>query len=160
MFWIVTIAVILLDQISKYIVLHYLPQGEFINIIDGWFGLSFIWNDGASFSILEGRQTLFLIITVAALLGMVWLLPRIPRDYRFFRACLGAFTGGAIGNFIDRLRFGKVIDFLYMRYYTSNIADAFLTVSVILICLMLLFGRAGKLLEGKNKEKNKYDKDV
>lgn len=151
MFWIVAAAVILLDQISKYIVLHFMQEGQFISIIDGWFGISFIWNDGASFSMLEGRQTLFLVITVLALIGMAWLLPRVPRDYRFFRACLGAFTGGAIGNFIDRVRFGRVVDFLYMRFYTSNIADAFLTVSVILICLMLLFGKEGKLLEGKKK---------
>ena len=152
MFWIVMIGVILLDQISKYIVLHTLPAGEFISIIDGWFGLSLLWNDGASFSILEGRQTLFIIITVLALLGLAWLLPKVPREYRFFRACLGAFAGGAIGNFIDRLRFGQVVDFLYMRFYTSNIADAFLTVSVIIICLMLLFGKEGKLLEGKKNE--------
>ena len=151
MFWIVMIAVILLDQASKMIVLHTMQEGQFINIIDGWFGLSFIWNDGASFSMLEGRQTLFLIITVLALIALAWLLPKVPREYRFFRACLGAFAGGAIGNFIDRLRFGKVVDFLYMRFYTSNIADAFLTVSVILICLMLLFGKAGKLLEGKKE---------
>ena len=152
MFWIVMIIVILLDQISKYIVLNYLPPGEFISIIDGWFGLSFIWNDGASFSILEGRQTLFIVITVVALVAIFMLLRHIPKDYRFFRACLGAFTGGAIGNFIDRLRFGQVVDFLYMRFYTSNIADAFLTVSVILICLMLIFGKEGKLLEGKKDE--------
>ena len=157
MFWIVMFSVILLDQLSKYLVLHFLPEGQFISLIDGWFGLSFIWNDGASFSILEGRQALFLIITVAALIGIAWLLPRIPREYRFFRACLGAFTGGAVGNFIDRLRFGKVVDFLYMRFYTSNIADAFLTVSVILICLMLLFGKEGKLLEGKTKNGRKTD---
>ena len=152
MFWIVMFAVILLDQISKYIVLHTLEEGQLISIIDGWFGLSFIWNDGASFSMLEGRQTLFIIITVLALIALFWLLPKVPKEYRLFRACLGAFAGGAIGNFIDRLRFGKVIDFLYMRFYTSNIADAFLTVSVIVICLMLLFGKAGKLLEGKKNE--------
>lgn len=151
MFWIVMIAVILLDQASKMIVLHTMREGQFINIIDGWFGISFIWNDGASFSMLEGRQALFLVITVLALIALAWLLPKVPREYRFFRACLGAFAGGAIGNFIDRLRFGKVVDFLYMRFYTSNIADAFLTVSVVLICLMLLFGKEGKLLEGKKE---------
>lgn len=151
MFWIMLVAVVLLDQVSKYIVVATMEEGRLISLIDGWFGLSFIWNDGASFSILQGRQTFFIIITLAALAGILWLLRYVPKDFTRLRLCLGAFTGGAIGNFIDRVRFGRVVDFLYMRFYTSNIADAFLTVSVILICLMLLFGKEGELLEDKKK---------
>ena len=86
--------------------------------------------------------------------AIFWSLRKIPRDMKLFRFLLALFCGGTIGNFIDRLYQGAVTDFVNLGWFpVFNVADSCLSVSAVLICLMLLFGKPGHLLDQKKEIK-------
>lgn len=148
MLWLIVLICVAADQASKLLVVSNLQLGESLPLIPEVFHLTYILNRGASFSILQGQRWVFIIITVVALVAVLILLRYIPRDFRRLRVLIAVFVGGTLGNFIDRLYLGAVIDFFDFRVFPIfNIADCCITCSVALICLMLLFGREKSLLE-------------
>lgn len=110
----VALLVILADQFSKWLVRHYLPLDS-SRPVTGFFDLVYIHNSGAAFSFLAGaagwQRWLFTALGVAATLFILWLLMR-HRGQRLFSLSLALILGGALGNVIDRLLWGKVTDFL------------------------------------------------
>jgi len=137
--------IIVLDQLTKYIVVQSLYLGQNIPVFPG-FDFTLIYNYGAAFGFLnrgEGWQVLFLslIAIVAASCFIVW-LARTPRNdsWTGFGICL--LLGGALGNLIDRLYHGYVIDFLYLHYESwhwpaFNLADSAICVGAFLIMIQL-----------------------
>lgn len=144
--------VILLDQISKALVLQHMPLHDAIEIIPGFFNLSHVRNPGGAFGFMAQygstlRHAIFLGAAFFALGLILYFYHQTPSDHRWFGAALAMIFGGAIGNLIDRLRFGEVVDFLdvYLGFTnlphwpTFNIADSGVTVGVAIFLLHILF---------------------
>ncbi|MCF7222593.1 signal peptidase II [Marilutibacter chinensis] len=145
----VSVAVIALDQLTKWWVLTSLPEYTAIPVIDGFWNWYRTYNTGAAFSFLSdagGWQKYFFLVLAVAISGLLgWWLSRTPR--RDWRTALpyALVIGGAIGNVIDRLLHGHVVDFIqwYWRdwYWPAfNIADSAIVVGAIGIALLGMFG--------------------
>ena len=117
------ITVLLLDQGSKAAVQMWMYQGESIPIIKQVFHLTYILNPGAAFGFLAHQTNLFIIVTVGLVLGVLLFYRSLPLERVFMRYGLALVVGGALGNLVDRLRFGKVVDFLIFGP-VFNLADS------------------------------------
>ena len=139
MIWIVMIVGVLADQLSKLWVASALPYEASIPIIGDFFALRYIHNEGAAWSIMSGRVGLLLIITVIVTVIIAWLLWKTPKENRLLRFSYALLIAGALGNIIDRVRLGYVIDFLaFPNFPVFNIADCCVTVSIGLIMILTL----------------------
>ena len=126
--------------------------GERIAIWDPWFGLLSHRNRGAAWGMLEGKMWLFTIVTVGVIIGIIYFHHTEAKGKPFFQVSLMLLLGGAIGNFIDRLYYGEVVDFVdvlipVINYHFPifNIADAALTIAVIMLLIaMIMEDRAEK----------------
>ena len=137
------LVVIVLDQITKVAVLDYFEPGQRLAVIPGFFDLTLLFNRGAAFSFLAGhdgwQRWFFVVIAIAASVFILNLLLR-HRHQRMFSIALGLILGGAIGNVIDRLLYGQVVDFLLFHqgnwYFPAfNVADSAITVGAVLLIL-------------------------
>lgn len=136
------IPILLLDQVAKWLAARYLPLNLPVPVIEGFFNLTYVRNKGAAFGILAGssawlRRPLLILFSVAAIAFIVRLLVYLPRSERLLATALTIILGGAVGNLIDRIVYGEVIDFLdfYWSVYhwpAFNVADACITVGVLL----------------------------
>ncbi len=134
----------LFDRLTKrWAVLHLCGQ-EPIVLIRNVFQLQYLENHGAAFGILQGRKGLLIVLTIVVLAVIVYLYARIPytRKYRLLRALMVLIAAGAVGNFIDRITQDYVVDFFYFKlihFPIFNVADCFVTVSVIVLLVDLIF---------------------
>ena len=142
------LVVLLLDQLTKLWALHRLPPGLPITVIDGFFSLTLVMNPGLAFGMFAttpaGWRWLVAFLSIGALgvLAVVG-LRMLPGGGRLTPLALGLIFGGAVGNLLDRGRFGAVVDFLdfYWRGYhwpAFNAADSAITVGVALLALRML----------------------
>ena len=108
---------VVLDQFTKVLALQNLKGQEPITIIPDVFQLLYVENRGAAFGILQNKQWVFLIITAIVLAALIWALPRMSRERHFLplRLCLCFICAGAVGNMIDRIFRGYVVDFFYFK---------------------------------------------
>jgi len=140
--------ILVLDQGTKIIVDRTIPLHHSIPVIDNLFNLTHIRNTGAAFGILAGRRgwvrsSFLLFFSLVAMVFIVVLLRRLPENEKTLTIALSFILGGAIGNLLDRLLYGEVIDFLdfyWSRYHwpAFNAADSFITVGVILTLIRLI----------------------
>jgi len=141
----VTPAFIALDQWTKYLVDHRMLLHQSVPILPGWFELTYVRNRGAVFGFLAGidswwRLPFFLTFSAVAVVLLAIFYIRSRPDQGLLRLSLALILAGAVGNIVDRLRFGYVIDFLDVHWHhyhwpAFNIADSVISVG---ICLMLL----------------------
>ena len=151
-FYGVALIVVILDQLTKWMVVKNMELGERIAIWDPWFGLLSHRNRGAAWGMLEGQMWLFTIVTIGVIIGIIYFYHKEAKGKPFFQVSLMLLLGGAIGNFIDRLYYGEVVDFVdvlipIMNYHFPifNIADAALTIAVIMLLIaMIMEDRAEK----------------
>ncbi|MBQ1787336.1 MAG: signal peptidase II [Erysipelotrichaceae bacterium] len=134
---------ILLDQITKYYVAHNFIQGARQKVIDGFFYLTYVRNTGAGFSILQGQRWVFIILTFIALPLFIYLYVKSDPGHKLERFAYLLLISGTIGNFIDRVLYGSVVDFLDFIIFgydfpVFNVADIFITVGVGLYLLLTL----------------------
>ena len=140
-----------LDQASKAVVQHTVPLYGSIPVIRGFFNLTYVKNTGAAFGLFAGdtnafRTLFFVTITVGALVLIFWLFRRIKEDRVLIPLSFAMIIAGAVGNLVDRIRWGYVIDFLDFYWQTYhwpafNIADSAITVGVALLFIENLFPR-------------------
>jgi len=140
---IVIVLGVILDQYTKLLAVKHLQEAP-IPIWDGVFELHYLENRGAAFGILQNQQTFFLIMGIFMLLIAAVLLIRLPEVKRLLplKACIVAIAAGAIGNMIDRVRLGYVIDFFYFElidFPIFNVADIYVTVAAFALVLLILF---------------------
>ncbi|HEX5827383.1 MAG TPA: signal peptidase II [Candidatus Limnocylindrales bacterium] len=141
--------VLVLDQLSKLWLVAQLPApGDALVVIDTWLNLVHGRNSGALFGLLPQSAAVFAVVTFGVLALIVVYHRRAGRGYLTTLA-LGLLLGGAIGNLIDRLRFGYVVDWIDMgigqwRFYTYNVADAAITTAIVLLIGMALLPRAAE----------------
>ena len=126
--------VILLDQLTKWLVVKNMQLGERISIMDPYLSFFSHRNRGAAWGILEGQMWLFYIVTVIVVVGIIYYFHKEAKGHPLFGVSLMLVLGGAIGNFIDRLVSGEVVDFISVlipiinyNFPIFNIADAALT---------------------------------
>ena len=137
--FVLPIAVVILDQFSKYIVVENMALGESIPIIEEVFHLTYILNPGAAFGMFAHNRLFFIAIAVIVIGIIIWVRREILASPWEVKAGCGLFLGGAIGNLIDRARQGLVIDFFDFRIWpVFNIADIAICIGVGLIIWNLL----------------------
>ncbi|WP_307973430.1 signal peptidase II [uncultured Phascolarctobacterium sp.] len=139
--------VVLVDQATKHFVVQHFAVGESVPVLENIFHWTFILNRGAAFGMLEGSRWLFVVIALAVIGGVLYLRKEIEQSGVL--ACVGAalFTGGAVGNLIDRTLQGVVIDFFDFRIWPIfNVADIAICTGVGLIIWSIL---KTELLESK-----------
>ena len=141
--FIIALAGVILDQLSKYMAVHFLQGTDGIDLIPGVFRLTYLENRGAAFGVLQGQQWFFYILTAVILVVVVLAYVRIPAGRKFLplQICAVFIVSGALGNLIDRVRLGYVVDFFYFElidFPVFNVADIFVTVSAVLLAVLLL----------------------
>lgn len=140
---IIAAVVVVIDQLSKAWVLRTWPEpysGE-IAIVPGWLELTYIQNTGVAFGLFQGVPQLFIFTSLIIVAGAIWFyLRNAPHGDRWLGMCLGLIIGGALGNVVDRVRVGFVVDFIKTfdgRFAVFNLADACISVGVVLMALLL-----------------------
>lgn len=142
----ISLIVVILDQLTKAVITNYFALHQSTGVISGFFNITHVRNPGAAFSLFHDSnkffRTLFLIgISMVALI-VVFFVYRKTENNLLYRIALSLIAGGAVGNLIDRIRFGEVIDFLdfYIgRYHwpAFNVADSAITIGVLLAVFSL-----------------------
>ena len=138
------ILLVLVDQISKYYVRLKLAAIGSLPVIQDFFHLTYVENRGAAFGIMQNKQWFFLIITLAVLVGLLWISGKIPEEKHFvpLKACLYFVGAGAVGNMIDRVFRKYVVDFIYfslINFPVFNVADIYVTVAAFMLVVLILF---------------------
>ena len=131
------------DQLSKYLVLANIPLFGQVDVLPGVVSLTYVRNDGAAFSSFQGQQWLFAVIFVLFTVAVVWEYTKKFWPFtKFERWCIAAIYAGGLGNMIDRVRFGYVVDMIqteFMDFPVFNVADCFITCGCIALIFHLVF---------------------
>lgn len=148
MTYLISIIIIILDQVTKNFAINHLKGNSPIVLIDGILEFVYVENRGAAFGILQDRRILFVIITVLVIAFLfVYAYKHTNQLTLFAKITLAMLVGGAVGNLIDRIRFGFVVDFIKVNFIKSynfpvfNIADIFIVISTILLAYIILFDK-------------------
>ncbi|MBU0905543.1 MAG: signal peptidase II [Firmicutes bacterium] len=152
-YYLVAVIIVALDQWTKWLVVNNMELGERIPLLDPTFALLSHRNRGAAWGMLEGQIWLFSIVTVIVIAGILYYFHKEAKGKPLFQLSLMILLGGAIGNFIDRLYLGEVVDFIDVLipiinydFPIFNIADAALTIGVVMVMIVLF-------LEEKSEKK-------
>jgi signal peptidase II len=137
--------VLVLDQMSKAWVLRTLPENAVwvpIPALSRFLTITHVTNTGAAFGLFKDRGVLFILIAIAVSAGIVIYSRYLPQGRFWVRFSLGLQLGGAIGNLIDRVRFGHVTDFITvgiddLKWPTFNVADSAIVVGVIILAFIV-----------------------
>ncbi|MCY9548241.1 signal peptidase II [Lysinibacillus xylanilyticus] len=137
--------VVILDQWTKWLIVKNMEFGERISVWDPWFGILSHRNRGAAWGMLEGQMWLFSIVTIGVICAVLYFYHKEAKGKPLFQVGLMLLLGGAIGNFIDRIFRGEVVDFVNVLipvinydFPIFNIADAALTMAVVILMIGLI----------------------
>lgn len=140
---VLAIVAVAVDQLTKWLVSTRMALYSEIEVIPGFFSLQYVYNTGAAFGMLRNGRWFFVGVAAVAVVGILYYLRQPESRHPLLRVALGLVMGGAVGNMIDRIFTGQVVDFLlfYWRDYyfpNFNVADICVTVGVGLLFLHLL----------------------
>ena len=131
------------DQLTKYLVVQNIPLYGQVSVVDGLFHLTYVRNTGAAFSSFQNMQWLFAIVFVTLTVAIIWDFAKKSMPFttleRWLIVCIYA---GGLGNMIDRVRFGYVVDMIeveFINFAVFNVADCFITCGCILLMVHLIF---------------------
>ena len=168
--WIlIIIAAVLLDQISKLLVVNFLDREEPFVIIKNIFQFTYVENDGAAFGSFDEKPWVFMIASTVLIVGLFIYLIKFRPESKLACVSIAMIIGGGIGNMIDRIRLGYVIDFLdfcaFGKYWVwvFNIADAFVCVGcglMLLWCIISMIQDYKTEKAKKNASKEEADIEV
>ncbi len=133
-----------LDQWTKALAITYLKNQAPITIIPGVFKLQYLENRGAAFGMMQGQQMFFTIMALIVVLGISYFYYKLPWNKRFhYLRAVGLFiAAGAVGNMVDRLNLGYVVDFFYFElidFPIFNVADIYVTCATAVLAALILF---------------------
>lgn len=144
----ICISLILLDQATKFAVMRYFPLFTGKVVIPGFFNLVHVRNTGSAFSLFAGanpswRLPFFIVSTLLIVGVILFAYTKVRREETWLRTAYSLIVGGALGNLIDRLRFGEVVDFLdfYVGSYhwpAFNVADSAITTGALMLLVSML----------------------
>ena len=130
--------IVLLDQLTKFLVRQNFQFDESIPIIKNVLHLTYVTNTGSAFGLFKGLNLIFIIFSIAVIIAIFYYLKKIVNNEKFLQLAVGLLLGGTFGNLIDRLFYGAVTDFIDFRIWpVFNIADSAVTISVILLIILL-----------------------
>jgi len=141
---------VILDQILKMWAVSVLKNGSDIKIIGDFFGFTYVENRGAAFGMLQNQIWFFIIVTVVMIVVLTYIFFKTKNITKLSKLSLTLIAGGAIGNFIDRVRLGYVVDFIHIRFGrfydfpVFNIADSLVVCGTILLILLMFFNKFEK----------------
>ncbi|WP_270736204.1 signal peptidase II [Streptococcus anginosus] len=138
---IVIVALIALDQWVKFEIVKNIQLGEVKPFLPKILSLTYLRNTGAAFSILENQQWLFAVITLVVIGAAIWYLSKHIKGSAWLLSGLSLIIAGGIGNFIDRMRQGFVVDMFqldFINFAIFNVADSYLTIGVLVLIVMML----------------------
>lgn len=149
-------AIVALDQWTKALAAAQLADAANV-LIPGWLELRYTTNDGMALSMLSGARWLFVVVGLLFVALVIWAIAKKHITKKPELWCVAAITGGAIGNLIDRVATGQVIDMICVPWFsTFNVADIFITVpAIVLILYILIFDR--EFLSDKPKKDASHD---
>ena len=131
--------IVVIDQITKYLTVLYIPAIGVQTFIPGLLQITYVQNTGAAFSSFEGQQWLFALIFLIFTVLIVYEYKKKPMGFTTFeRWCIAAIYGGGLGNMIDRVRLGYVVDMIettFMEFPVFNVADCFITCGGVLLMI-------------------------
>lgn len=148
--------IVALDQVVKLYVHTHFNVGDTTSVIQSYFNITYVRNTGAAFGILRDswpgfRNVFFMVMPVLAMIIIITILKGVANNDRWQVLALSLIFGGAVGNYIDRLRFGYVIDFLDFHlkdiysWPSFNVADSAIVTGVCLLLLMMLLAKQQKV---------------
>ena len=145
-YFLLVIAIVVIDQISKYYAEILLYGKESYKLIEGVFHLTYARNTGAAFSILKDNQMFLKSVTAVVMVFLFFYLLKLTRKNKqiFFKISLAFILGGGIGNLIDRVRFDYVVDyfdFTLINFAIFNVADSFVVVGTMILGYLLIFNK-------------------
>ena len=136
-------AIVVLDQLTKYLTVANIDLYERIPFIPGVLSLTYVRNIGAAFSTFQGQQWLFALVFILFTVLIAWEYFKKPMGFTTFeRWLIAAIYGGGLGNMIDRVRLGYVVDMIktdFITFPVFNVADCFITCGSILLMIHLVF---------------------
>ena len=153
-YYIIALVIIAVDQLTKKLVVDNMEIGESIEVINNFLYITSHRNPGAAWGILAGQMWFFYLVTVVVIVGLVIYIQKMAKQHVMLGVSLALMLGGAIGNFIDRVRHQEVVDFVHTYIFgynfpIFNVADSALTVGVVLLIIFMLFEE--KLLKEKKE---------
>ena len=135
--------IVVADQITKYLTVALIPLYSRVDFIPGLLSFTYVQNTGAAWSIFEGMQWMFALIFLVLTAAVLYEYFKSPLPFSTFeRWCIAAIYGGGLGNMIDRVRLGYVIDMIktdFMVFPVFNVADCFITCGCFAMIFSLLF---------------------
>ena len=161
------VLIVLADQISKIVVRANMALGESIDVIEGFFALTYYNNDGAAFSSFRGQRILLIVVSVIAIvltLIFLWKNKKTAKGkgYYIYATSLAMICGGGIGNLIDRALFGSVTDMLSFSIFPPifNVADIGVTVGCGLLIIYILLFEMKEEKESKDLNKTEETEEL
>ena len=160
----IAIFIIVFDQLSKIYIVNNMVEGQMpVQVFGDFLRFSFVFNTGGAMGTMIGPPWLYLILTIIALTVIIKYFTTLEPQDTLIKTALALVFGGAVGNLIDRLRFGKVVDFIdadfpdiaflnIERWYTFNIADAAITVGLVFFAITAFISKKNKEDEAEPPE--------
>ncbi len=130
--FVVTAVVIIADQLSKYLVASLMEVGQSITVIRNFFSVTYVRNPGAAFGMLPYQTAFFVVITVVVVIFILYYYRILSENHKWLRFGLALQLGGALGNLLDRIREGYVIDFIDFTIWPPvfNLADSAIVIGI------------------------------
>src|SRR5699024_2941021 len=152
--YIIALVLIIIDQITKWLIVVNMEIGESITIIEGFFYILSHRNSGAAWGILQGQMIFFYIITVIVIIFVIYYMQKYAKNNKTLAISLSFILGGAIGNFIDRIFRQEVVDFasfiiINYNFPIFNVADSALTIGVILVFIAMIIEERNERRRGR-----------
>ncbi|MCH5584736.1 signal peptidase II [Shimazuella sp. AN120528] len=140
LFFIISILVIALDQVSKWWIVQHMELYQSISVVPDFFYITSHRNRGAAFGILQEQRWLFIIVTIGVVIAIIVYMVRMKKESILTKTALSFVLGGAVGNLIDRIRTGEVVDFFHFQFGSYhfpifNVADSSICVGVVLFLI-------------------------
>jgi len=140
---IISVSIFLIDQITKFIVVNKMDIADTIHIIKNFFRITYVQNTGAAWSILTGYRMVLILITILILGIFISFLLKLKEIKKSEQIIYGVLVGGILGNLIDRIRLGYVVDFLDFNFGSFyfpvfNLADTFIVIAGIVLIFKLM----------------------
>ena len=130
--------IVLTDQLTKFFIRKNFKLNESIPIIKNIFHLTYITNTGSAFGLFKNFNLFFIIFSIIVIIVILYFIKKVKENEKFIQFAVGLLLGGTIGNLIDRIAYGSVIDFIDFRIWpVFNVADSAVTISVILLIILL-----------------------
>lgn len=138
-FFSTALLVVLLDQLTKFLIKNNFQLNQSIPIIKNILNLTYVTNTGSAFGLFKGLNLIFIIFSIAVIIAIFHYIKRkIKQNEKLLQLSVGLLLGGTIGNLIDRISYGYVVDFIDFRIWpVFNVADSAITISAVLLIVLL-----------------------